>query len=268
MSTPALNQKLLVSSAAYFSLDKHINPYYNNNPVNRAKAMDDHATIVQAFRAAGIEVIQVPAPPNCQDGVYTANWALVKDGHAVLARLPNARKQEEPHAQKILQNLGFITRQVPENWLFSGQGDSLICGNLLFAGSGYRSDEKAQAFAAKTLNLQLVQLHTLPQTANHRPVINPASGLPDSFFYDLDLALAVLDHQTIAYCPEAFDTPSRQKINQLPLQKIEVSLEEAQKGFALNLVSTGKTVIMSNTAPIFAATLAQKGFHPLPRNVQ
>lgn len=255
-----INQKLLVSGAEFFADDFKINPYYSNSQINREKAILEHQEIINCFKKAGIEVIQVEAPANCQDGVYTANWAITKDNNAVMSRLPQARKAEEPYAEQKLHELGYEIYHAPDNLLFSGQGDSLRCGDYLFAGSGYRSEPESQQFVADTLGLKLVQLHTKPQlNADGSIHINPETNHADSFFYDLDLALSVIDENTIAYCPDAFDEASKQKIEMTPVNKIKVSLEEAQEGFACNLVSTGKYVIMSNHAPNFQKELESRG---------
>lgn len=264
-----LNQKVLVSGADYFALDAPINPYYGQNPVDVERAKSEHAAIVAAFRASGIEVAQVPPPATSQDGVYTANWALVRDNKAILSRLPNARQSEEAYAAKVLAELGFEIITVPEDWHFSGQGDALACGKFLLAGSGYRSDPRAQKFAAETLGYELVQLHTLQKTdENGNPVINSASGWPDSFFYDIDLAISILNEDLIAYCPDAFDQESRDKIAALPIEKIEVSYEEAVKGFACNLVSTGETVIMSNRSPQLKTAIESRGIKTITPDVR
>ncbi len=52
---------------------------------------------------------------------------------------------------------------------------------------------------------------------------------------------------------------SQEKLRALPLEKIEVSLDEAMSGFACNLVSTGKTVIMGANAPKFKAAVEAAG---------
>ena len=257
-----INSKILVSDANFFADDHKINPYYSDTTINHQQAKLEHQALVKCFRQAGINVIQVPAPKNCQDGVYTANWALVKDSKAIMSRLPQARQAEEAYARQVLTEQGITTFSVPDNYLFSGQGDSLPCGKYLFGGSGYRSDPIAQQFAATTLGLELIQLHTIPQLdANQQPYINPATKHADSFFYDLDLALAVIDDHTIAYCPDAFDTESQHKLTQLPLDKILVDYQEATTGFACNLVSTGKTVIMSAHAPKLRQALISRGLN-------
>lgn len=265
-----INQKLLVSGADYFSDEFEINPYYTSNKIDVAKAVAEHKIIVDCFKKAGIEVIKVDPPKDSQDGVYTANWALVHNGVAVMARLPEARKAEEGYAKKVLENLGIKTVEVPDNYLYSGQGDSLICGNYLFGGRGYRSDPEAQQFAAKTLGLDLIQVHAKPQlNADGTEHINPFTHHADSFWYDLDLAISVIDEHTIAYCPDALDEESNRKIESLTdLDKITVDFDECTKGFANNLVSTGKHVIMSCKAPKFQAELEKRGLICLTPDIE
>jgi N-dimethylarginine dimethylaminohydrolase len=263
-----INQKVLMSGADFFAADAPINSYYGTTQIDVAKAQQEHKLIQQALETAGIEVVKVPPPSISQDGVYTANWGLCRGETCILSRLPAARRAEEAYAEQVLTQLGKRVLRVPEGLKFSGQGDALPCGRYLLAGSGYRSDPAAQAFAAATLGLELVQLQTIPELdSGGQPVINAASGWPDSFFYDLDLAMAVLRSDLIAYCPTAFDEPSRAKIAALPLDKIEVDFTEATEGFACNLVSTGQTVIMSAHAPKFKAAIAARGLKTITPEV-
>ena len=257
-----INQKLLVSGADYFADTYEINPYYTQNGIDVKKAMAEHATILECFREANIDIVKVDPPKDCQDGVYTANWALVKDGVAVMSRLPEARKAEEAYARKCLENLGIKCIDVPGKYLFSGQGDSLRCGKYLFGGRGYRSDPEAQQFAAETFGLELIQVHAKPQlNSDGTEHINPFTNHADSFWYDLDLAISIIDEHTIAYCPEALDEESNRKIEAITdLDKIKVDFKECTEGFANNLVSTGRDIIMSNKAPKLRKELESRGF--------
>ena len=185
-----------------------------------------------------------------------------------MSRLPNARKGEEFYAEQVLRDLGKVIYKVPSDIHFSGQGDALPCGNYLFAGTGYRTQAAAHSYIADTLGFELITLQTIPlKTWYGRPKINRDSGWPDSFFYDIDLALSVLRPPSdkhkglIAWCPDAFLPASRIKLHNFDgVEKIEVSLAEAKRAFACNLVSTGKTVVMSADAPVFAAKLQKHGF--------
>jgi len=256
-----------MSDADHFSTDQPINPYYVDSPVNLAQAIKEHATIHDLLINAGINVVKVASPIDSQDGVYTANWALVREGKAVLARLPNARKAEEAYAERVLTERGIQVIHVPDGLKFSGQGDALACGNYLFCGSGYRSDVAAQKFAAETLGYERIQLQTIPQLdESEQPVTNQSSGWADSFFYDIDLALAVIkapsadEKGLIAYCPEAFMPASQDLLAHFDeVDKIEVSIDEAKKAFATNLVSTGEVVVMSARAPQLKAALELRG---------
>ena len=262
-----INQRVLMSGADYFSTEQAINPYYEANYLDVNRAKEEHTVIQKLFETAGIVVEKTLPPTGSQDGVYTANWALVRGKKAVLARLPEVRKAEEAVAEQVLKDRGFEVVHVPNDWHFSGQGDALSFGGLLFCGRGYRSDEQAQAFAAEALGYERIQLQTIPEVDEFgNPMINAVTGWPDSFFYDIDLALAIIREPDerqggiIAYCPEAFMPTSQETLRRLRgFDKIEVSFEEVTKGFACNLVSTGSTVIMSSHAPKLKASLEKYG---------
>ncbi len=251
-----------MSSADYFDDGYAINAHMDDKiAVDKLSAIREHAEISACLASAGVDVQKVPAPAQCQDGVYTANWALIVGNKAILSNLPNIREAEEPYAQKVLQELGYETIKLPKDVHFSGQGDALPCGNYLFVGTGYRTSPEAHELLAQHTGLIVISLQTIPQTDTEgTPIINSITGWPDSFFYDLDLALAVITPTLIAWCPEAFVPDSRAKIAAITdIEKIEVSYEEATNGFACNLVSSGTSVVMSDHAPDLKQALEARG---------
>lgn len=265
-----INKKVLMSGADYFNDGFAINAYMDEQvPVDVTKAVEEHEAIKHALQDAGVEVIQVAPPRGCQDGVYTANWGLCRGDTVVMAALPNKRQAEEPYAADVLSKLGKRLVYVPAGLKFSGQGDALPCGDYLFAGSTYRTDPVVHDFIAQQLGFQVISLQTVPSLdAAGKPVTNAITGWPDSFFYDIDLALSVISPSRIAWCPDAFTPESQAKIRALSdLDKIEVSYDEATKGFACNLVSTGETVIMSANAPKLQAALEAKGLKTLTPHI-
>ncbi|PRY53421.1 N-dimethylarginine dimethylaminohydrolase [Knoellia remsis] len=272
-----LNSTLLMSSAHHFGNDHKLNPYYEDGEtVDTAKAELEHKGIQIALRRAGAEIVTVDAPPTSQDGVYTANWALARDGRALLAKLPPSRQSEEAWARDRLREIGYLVDELPEPWRFSGQGDMLVCGDLVFCGAGYRSDEQAIAYAAQHFGLERVQLWTLPLLdADGTPALNEVSGWPDSYWYDIDLTLAVLREPDgdgkglIAYCPEAFTPESRELLAGLDVvEKIEISEKEAREAMACNLVSTGTAVVMSADAPQLRADIESAGLDVITPQVE
>lgn len=256
---PTLNKTVMMSGTDHFAVEA-LNPYsdISQQPMP-FQASQEHVAIQKALESAGVEVIKVPAPIGCQDGVYTANWALIRGDKAVMSHLPNKREAEEPFAEDYLRKQGKKIIKAP--YRFSGQGDALPCGNLLFCGSNYRTDPRMHEFLADTLGFDVIGLETVPALDSAgKPITNSVTGWPDSFFYDIDLALAVLRDNLIAWCPAAFTDESQDKIHALKgIKKIEVTMEEAMQGFACNLVSTGQTVVMSAKAPLLAAQIEAHG---------
>lgn len=262
MKRRLINQRVLMSAATFFDDASAINPYMDDSvAVDKVKAQAEHDAIREALIGAGVEVITTNPPINCQDGVYTANWALVRGDVAVMASLPLVRQPELIRAREALEAAGKRILDAPKGLRFSGQGDALPCGDYLFCGSKYRTDEAVYPFLEETLGYKVINLQTIPALDEAgNATINLASGWPDSFFYDIDLALSIITPELIAWCPEAFTTESQAILRDVPIEKIEVSLEEATKGFACNLVSTGETVIMSSRAPSLQAELNERGF--------
>lgn len=255
-----------MSGADYFDV-VDLNAYSHHiDPVNRDKAITEFANISQALQSAGVQIIKVDPPADCQDAIFTANWGLCRGDKVVMSSLPGPRKAEEVYAEKVLSDLGKQIIKAP--YRFSGQGDALPVGNYLLAGSTYRTDPRMHDFVAEQLGYEVISLQTIPERdADDNPVTNQLSGWPDSFFYDIDLAISVLKEDLIAWCPEAFTPESQEKIRALPLQKIEVTYQEATEGFACNLVSTGETVIMSAHAPQFQANIESYGLHTITPDI-
>ncbi|HEX6967784.1 MAG TPA: arginine deiminase-related protein [Micromonosporaceae bacterium] len=236
-----MNRELLVSDAKHFRIDYEINPYMHTEmQPDPVAAVAEHEAIVAAHRAAGRHVEYLPSALECPDMVFTANAAVVRGDRAVLGYPPPERKAEVPYFKEWLLRSGFDVVEAP--YPFSGQGDALACGDLLLAAYGQRTDRRMLPVLAEELGYtELVALRTA-----------------DSYWYDLDLAVAVIDAHTLAYCPHALDEPSRGHLRELGLELIEVSVEEASR-FALNLISDGTTVTMTEGAPQLASALRARG---------
>jgi N-dimethylarginine dimethylaminohydrolase len=267
MNTPIINKTVLMSGPKYFSV-KELNPYshQDDQPDTNLAALE-FESIKSCLEQAGVVVAKVDEPTDCQDGIFTANWALVRGNTAMLSSLPPQRQAEQAWAKRYLENMGKKVIETPYH--FSGQGDMLACGNLLFAGSGYRTDPRMHKIVADTLGYEVISLQTLPELdEGGKPITNRTTGWPDSFFYDIDLALSILTPNLIAWCPEAFTPESQEKVRSLPIEKIEVSLKEAKDHFACNLVSTGYTVIMSAGARELKAAIEARGLAVLTPRIK
>ncbi len=237
-----MNRHLLVSDADNFSVEFEINPYMHKvDQPDWGEAVREHEAIVSAHVGAGRTVEYIPTVSGCPDMVYTANAALIRGGRAILSRLPAEREPETPHYRRWLTEHGYQIVDAP--YRFSGQGDSLAFGSRLFAGSGWRTDPAMHRVIAETLGYEIVPVRTISDR-----------------WYDIDLAIAVITPETIAWCPEAFDAASGRAIRELAgIELIDVSIDEAEK-FALNLVSDGTTVTMTTGAPRLRESLRNRGY--------
>lgn len=265
MEKPTLNRTVIMSDADHFSVVE-LNPYSHEQlQPDLDKARVEHAMVRQSLIDAGVDVIDVPSKPGCQDSVYVANWGFVCGDQAIAAKLPPGRQGEMPHAQEIFKDVLGKDIMTPEMQRYSGQGDTLICGDRLFMGHGYRTNKGMQKVVKKALkdihDFDVVSVQSLPiLDENGKPMKNKVSGWEDSYFYDADLFIGVVDEDTIAWCPDAMTEESQERIANIDdLNKIEVSYQEAIGSYACNFISTGSTIITASGAPKLKADLEATG---------
>ncbi|SKZ19622.1 ornithine aminotransferase [Mycobacteroides abscessus subsp. abscessus] len=177
--------------------------------------------------------------------VYAANGGLVVDGKAVAARfLHPERAPEGEHYTAWLHTCGadavHETVGVQE-----GEGDFLLVGRRILAGTGFRTHPDTHAEVASITGLPVVGLELI-----------------DPRFYHLDTALGVLDDDTIAYFPDAFSPASRAVLADLYPDAI-IATESDAVVLGLNLVSDGRHVVMTDAAPGLESRLRDAGYLPI-----
>lgn len=254
-----MNRNVLMTGADYFGVEP-LNPYsYGVDSVDRGLAAAQHSQLVQAIQNIGIEVVRKEPPRDCPDGVFAANWGFCYGDTAVLSKLPRPRNREMGCAEAALRELGKKIILAPH--IFSGQGDTLQCGDIIFAGGGYRTDERMHGFLAKELGCRVIGLQALPLLDDSgRQIVNKVTGCRESNFYDIDIPLGILSDDLIAWCPEAFTGESQDRMSEFDdIRKIEVSLDETLNGLGPNLVSSGSAVVLSERAPNLISEVARYG---------
>ncbi|MCG0283773.1 dimethylarginine dimethylaminohydrolase family protein [Streptomyces sp. PSAA01] len=235
-----MNRDLLMCDTTYFRVDYVINPYMDVAvQPDLVQARREHEALVESHRAASRVVRRIPSASECPDMVYTANVAFVASGLAVLGAPPVERSAEIPYVRSWLKDHEFEVLDCPYD--FSGQGDALVCGQYLFVGHGQRTDRRVPGLLDELFGFEVVPLRVSSER-----------------WYDLDLAVGVIDPHTVACCPEALDRPSLAALRSLDVDVIEVSIDEAAR-FALNLISDGSTVTMTRGAPELAAMVRERG---------
>ena len=175
--------------------------------------------------------------------VYAANGGFTIDGIAYGARFQyDERGPEGPAYMDWFRDNGFDVREpVSVN---EGEGDFLLVGDTILAGTGFRSDAASHDELRRIYDREVVTLR-----------------LVDPSFYHLDTAIAVLDDSNIAYLPKAFDAASLDYLDARFPDAIHVNDEDAAV-LGLNSFSDGLNVVIASRATDFERQLRERGYMP------
>jgi N-dimethylarginine dimethylaminohydrolase len=240
----------LMCPPEHFAVDYAINPWMHpERPVDAARAMRQWQDLRAVYASLGHTVLDIPPEQGLPDMVFAANGATVIDGKVLGASF--RYQQRAPEAAAYLRwfrqnSYGMVLEPRTIN---EGEGDIVFAGSAVIAGHGFRSDVAVAP--------ELEELFGLP-------VISVA--LVDPRFYHLDTALCVLDADTAAYYPAAFDDAGAAALASHFAELIEAKDEDAEV-LGLNAVSDGRNVILPEQARGLAAQLAGAGFEPVPVDV-
>jgi N-dimethylarginine dimethylaminohydrolase len=139
---------------------------------------------------------------------------------------------------------GFPQSQIAEQ-INEGEGDFLLAGEVILAGSGFRSAPQAHQEVRDFFDREVVGL-----------------TLVDPRYYHLDTALAVLSDDEIMYHPPAFSPESRAVLAERYPEAILVDERDAAV-FGLNAVSDGLHVVIAEQTTRLPGQLRERGFAPI-----
>jgi N-dimethylarginine dimethylaminohydrolase len=251
----AHHRRYLMCRPEYFTVRYSINPWMEPaRPTDTAKAVRQWQTLYDTYLALGHEVELIDPLPGLPDMVYTANGGFVVDGRAlgVRFRVPE-RREEERAFMDWFAAAGFEVIEPVE--VQEGEGDFLLVGDTILAGTGFRSTGHSHREVADVFGREVVSLRLI-----------------DPRFYHLDTAICVLDPvegeggvdaANIAYLPSAFDAASLRRLEERYPHAILVSDEDGA-GFGLKAASDGRHVFLSPRATGFDAQLRDRGYVPVP----
>jgi N-dimethylarginine dimethylaminohydrolase len=244
----AAERTVLMCRPDFYTVSYRINPWMHpEEPTDTGVALAQWQTLYDLYVALGYEVELIDPVPGLPDMVYAANGGFTLDGIAYGARFQYPeRGPEGPAYLRWFADHGFEVREpVSVN---EGEGDFLLVGDTILAGTGFRSDagshdELRRIFGREVLTLRLV----------------------DPSFYHLDTALGVLDPNPerpgVAYLPTAFDRASLDLLEERYPDAVLVDDADAAV-LGLNSFSDGRNVVIASRAVGFEASLRERGYVP------
>ena len=240
-------RRYLMCEPRHFAVEYAINPWMDpSQPVDRELAVRQWRGLLDTYRRLGHEVREIAPVDGLPDMVFAANGATVANGRVYGAKFRYPERQAEgPAYLDWFRRAGYAETHEAV-YVNEGEGDLLVAGDVLLAGTGFRTDPAAHREAGEVLGLPVVTLE-----------------LVDPRYYHLDTALCVLDRTEIAYFPGAFSPQSRALLRELYPDAILATADDAAV-LGLNAVSDGRRVVMPIEAVALAATLRERGYEPIP----
>lgn len=240
------SKHFLMCRPEHFEVTYAINPWMDpTTPVDVALALAQWENLRATYERLGHRVDVIEPVEGLPDMVFAANGGIVLDGRAMAARFTHVERQPEGETYRTWFDEAGFTPAVQATNQNEGEGDFLVVGRLILAGTGFRTSVTAHREVSDYFDVPVVPLE-----------------LVDPRFYHLDTALAVLDESTIAYYPDAFSDASNQTLRERFPDAIIATDADADV-LGLNAVSDGLNVVLTDAATGMHEQLRDHGFNPI-----
>lgn len=232
------------------AITREISPRFNEceithierTPIDLDVARAQHHEYVQALKALGCDVIELPAEPDLPDSVFVEDTAFILPEVAVITR-PGADSRK-PETESIIQALTPHMKlvQVREPATVDG-GDVLVLGKKIFIGLSTRSNQQS-----------IDQLNESLEQYGYQVI-----GVQMHDCLHLKTAVTRVDDNTLLINPKWVDTYHFENF-----KWIEVDPSEP---FAANCLPVGDSIIYPTTFPKTCAKLEVAGHKVTTVNV-
>jgi len=241
----ATKRTVLMCKPEFFTVVYRINPWMDPAlPTDTSLAVRQWQSLYDTYVGLGFDVHLIDPIDGLPDMVYAANGGFVIDNIAYGASFTYPERQPEGPAYMDWFRANDFDVSVPEN-VNEGEGDFLLVGGVILAGTGFRSASNSHEELAGIYGREVVSLN----------LVNPS-------FYHLDTAIAVLDDENIAYLPSAFDEEGLAILRARFPDAVLVNEEDASV-LGLNSFSDGYNVVIASRATDFERQLRERGYNPI-----
>jgi N-dimethylarginine dimethylaminohydrolase len=241
----ATKRSVLMCRPEFFTVNYRINPWMHpEQPTDTARAVSQWETLYQIYLDLGFDVQLIDPIEGLPDMVYAANGGFIIDNKAYGASFTHPQRQAEgPAYMEWFAAQGFDVHR-PQN-INEGEGDFLLVGDVILAGTGFRSSTDSHRELAELSGREVVSLQ----------LVNPS-------FYHVDTAIAKLDDTNIAYLESAFSQESLAELRRRFPDAI-IATEEDAAVLGLNSYSDDYNIVISSRAKDFERQLRERGYNPI-----
>jgi N-dimethylarginine dimethylaminohydrolase len=229
-----MGMQLLMCPPAYYGIEYEINPWMKcSRPSNYQLAQQQWDALYQILSdQLGLQVSLLEPRPGLPDMVFTANAGFVWDNKFIPSNFRHdARRGEVTYFQEWFTSRNYEIVKLPEHHYFEGEGDLLVCADIVFAGYPYRSSASAHRGVAEIIQRKVQSV-----------------GLIRHWFYHLDTCFCPLSATEAIYYPAAFYSDALEILKEYIETLIPVTEDEARR-FACNAIVIGKNVIINHGCP-------------------
>lgn len=161
MTMDAIRQRFLMCRPTYFAVDYAINPWMDPTaPVDADLAIRQWEQLRRTYLDLGHEVDLIEPVAGLPDMVFAANGGTVIDGKAMAVQFRDPQRADEAPAYRAwFEGAGF--EMYDPKHVNEGEGDVLLAGDHLLAGTGFRTAHASHAqlqevFGYPVITMQLV----------------------------------------------------------------------------------------------------------------
>lgn len=229
----------------HYGIKYEINPWMHcSRPSNYPLAHEQWRALYELLRdRLHVEVSLIEPGPGLPDMVFTANAGFVWENKFIVGNFRHdVRRGEAAYYEKWFASRNYEIFSLPEQNYFEGEGDLLMCADVMFAGYPIRSSTDSHQGIADIIQ---------------RPVLS--LKLTSNWFYHLDTCFCPLSQSEAIYYPDAFDADALNILKKRIPTLIPVTEEEARR-FACNAIVVEKNVIMNHGGAKIRGQLESLGF--------
>ncbi|HHZ95144.1 MAG TPA: amidinotransferase [Flavobacteriales bacterium] len=234
---------VLLCPPVFYDVVYSINPWMQGVKVDKPIAMDQWFKLKNTLEVWGIKTELISQKKDLPDMVFTANAGTVLGNKVVLS---NFRFEERSGETDVFEEWfidhGYETHRLPKKIKFEGCGDTIIHGDKMIAGYGFRSELGGLRRAAKILGLELIPLKLRHPT-----------------FYHLDTCFCLISKQCAIYYPGAFTPSALRKIRALNLDLIATDVTDSAQ-FACNSIVYNENILMPSGPSNVVKQLEDRGY--------